>query len=89
MNPERRTAFFKGSPMNLTRKEYDMFRLLAENPGRVFTYEQIFGQVWNEEYVGSANTISKHVSRLHLLKAFSFCVFENRSKKPSQIQNLN
>lgn len=64
MNPEQRTAFFKGSPMNLTRKEYDMLRLLAENPGRVFTYEQIFDQVWNEEYVGSANTISKHVSRL-------------------------
>lgn len=64
MNPERRTAFFKGSPMSLTRKEYDMLQLLAGNPGRVFTYEQIFGQVWNEEYVGSINTISKHVSRL-------------------------
>lgn len=64
MNPERRTAFFKGAPMNLTRKEYDMLQLLAGNPGRVFTYEQIFGQVWNEDFVGSTNTISKHISRL-------------------------
>lgn len=50
--------------MKLTRKEFDMLQLLAGNPGRVFTYEQIFGQVWNEEYIGSVNTISKHISRL-------------------------
>ena len=50
--------------MQLTRKEFDMLQLLAGNPGRVFTYEQIFGQVWDEAYVGSVNTISKHISRL-------------------------
>lgn len=64
MDTDRRLAFFRGRPMKLTRKEFDMLQLLAGNPGRVFTYEQIFGQVWNEEYIGSVNTISKHISRL-------------------------
>lgn len=64
MDVDRRIAFFRNRPLNLTRKEFDMLQLLAGNPGRVFTYEQIFGQVWDENYIGNVNNISTHISRI-------------------------
>lgn len=64
MDTQQRKAFFQGRLLNLTRKEFDMLQLLAGNPGRVFTYEQIFGQVWDENYIGSVNNISTHISRI-------------------------
>lgn len=64
MDADRRIASFQNRPLNLTRKEFDMLQLLAGNPGRVFTYEQIFGQVWDENYIGNVNNISTHISRI-------------------------
>lgn len=52
-----RTAF-------LTAKEFDILKLLLENPNKVFTKNQLFNAVWNEDYLGNENTLNVHISRL-------------------------
>lgn len=47
-------VFVKGQEVELLPKEFEILRLLIENPRRVFTYEQIFEEVWGEEYAYSA-----------------------------------
>ena len=39
-------------------------KLLALNPGKVYTKEQLYGQVWQEVYLGDENAVNVHISRL-------------------------
>jgi DNA-binding response OmpR family regulator len=50
--------------VDLTAKEFDILRLLAEHPGRVYTKAQIYEQVWGEEPFGDLSTVQVHVRRL-------------------------
>ena len=52
-----------GVPIDLTAREFDLLYLLMSNPLVVFTREQLFEQLWQEEYV-DGRTIDVHVSRL-------------------------
>ncbi|MBB6730497.1 response regulator transcription factor [Cohnella zeiphila] len=53
-----------GRPIRLTSTEFGILSLLAANPGRVFSAEEIFQQVWKEKYFESNNTVMVHISKL-------------------------
>ncbi|MSQ12320.1 MAG: winged-helix domain-containing protein [Dehalococcoidia bacterium] len=48
----------------LTYKEYELLRLLASNPGRVFTREELLSKVWGYDYFGGTRTVDVHIRRL-------------------------
>lgn len=48
----------------LTPKEFELLSYLAQNPGRVFTRDQLLSNVWGYEYLGDARTIDEHIKRL-------------------------
>lgn len=60
---EERKVYIKGEEVNLTQKEFDMLFLMAKNPGRVFTREEIFNHIWSEEPV-DVRTIDVHIKNL-------------------------
>ena len=50
--------------ISLTAREFEILALLMSYPKKVFTREQIYQQVWGEEYMGDDNTVNVHVSNL-------------------------
>jgi len=58
------TADAGGEPLKLTSTEFGILHLLASSPGRVFSAEEIFQQVWKEKYFESNNTVMVHISKL-------------------------
>lgn len=54
----------EGVSLNLTAKEFQILKLLASKPGRVFTKQQIYEAVWEDTYYGDENTIRIHMSHL-------------------------
>ncbi len=48
----------------LTPKEFELLSYLAQNPGRVFTRDQLLSNVWGYEYLGDARTVDEHIKRL-------------------------
>ncbi|HHW98295.1 MAG TPA: response regulator transcription factor [Firmicutes bacterium] len=53
-----------GQPLNLTPMEYQLLRILAMNPGRVFSREELLTEVWGEEFFGDQRTVDVHISHL-------------------------
>ncbi len=51
-------------PVALSKHEFDILKLLMENPRRVFTKNNIYETVWGDEYIGDDNTINVHISRI-------------------------
>ena len=60
----RRRVTVRGAEVELTAKEFDILRLLAEHHGRVFTKSQIYEAVWHEEPFGDLGTVQVHMRRL-------------------------
>ncbi|MEF2248301.1 MULTISPECIES: response regulator transcription factor [unclassified Paenibacillus] len=58
------SAEVNGVPLHLTSTEFGILHLLASQPGRVFSAEDIFQQVWKEKYFDSNNTVMVHISKL-------------------------
>ncbi|MUT68309.1 response regulator transcription factor [Paenibacillus sp. NEAU-GSW1] len=58
------SAFRNGVDLKLTAKEFEILKLLATNPNRVFTKAQLYGFIWNDEYYGDENVINVHIHRL-------------------------
>ncbi len=50
--------------VTLTAREFEILALLMSHPKKVYTREQIYQQVWGEEYMGDDNTVNVHVSNL-------------------------
>ncbi len=57
-------AYKKGKPLELNTKEYKLLLFLMENPERVFTKEQLYNAVWDDNYYYDDNTIMVHISHL-------------------------
>jgi two-component system response regulator RegX3 len=51
-------------PVELTKSQFKVLALLAEQPGRVFTREQLMEHLWQSEYVGDARAADVHISNL-------------------------
>ncbi len=64
VDPGRRTATFRGDELELSRKEFDLLRLLADNAGSVVTRERLIDEVWDTNWFGSTKTLDVHVSGL-------------------------
>ena len=60
----RRTATFRGDELELSRKEFDLLRLLVDNAGSVVTRERLIDEVWDTNWFGSTKTLDVHVSGL-------------------------
>lgn len=58
------TAKINGRTLDLTFKEFELLRYLNENPGRVFSREQLLSEVWGYDYFGGTRTVDVHVRRL-------------------------
>ena len=53
-----------GDKVSLTRTEYDILKMLMENPGKVFSPTQIYTQVWKDNPYGAENTVAVHIRHL-------------------------
>ncbi|GGC86410.1 transcriptional regulatory protein GlnR [Tersicoccus solisilvae] len=58
------TARVSGQILNLTYKEFELLKYLAQHPGRVFTRSQLLHEVWGYDYYGGTRTVDVHVRRL-------------------------
>ena len=58
------TAKLGGRRLDLTFKEFELLKYLAQHPGRVFTREQLLQEVWGYDYFGGTRTVDVHVRRL-------------------------
>ena len=61
---ESRRVFIGEREINLTAKEYDVLELLAMNPNKVYSRENLLNLVWGYEYPGDVRTVDVHVRRL-------------------------
>jgi DNA-binding response OmpR family regulator len=61
---DRRAVSVRGVQVDLTAKEFEILRMLAEHPGRVYTKAQIYEHVWGEEAFGDLSTVQVHIRRL-------------------------
>ena len=59
-----RAAWRDGAPVELTAKEFDLMVLLMQNPGRVYSRENLLNLVWGYEYIGEFRTVDVHIRRL-------------------------
>jgi len=58
------TCRLRGRPLDLTFKEFELLKHLAQHPGRVFTRAQLLQEVWGYDYYGGTRTVDVHVRRL-------------------------
>ena len=58
------TAKLEGRALDLTFKEFELLKFLAQHPGRVFTRQQLLQEVWGYDYFGGTRTVDVHVRRL-------------------------
>lgn len=61
---ESRRCFIKDKETNLTAKEFDMLELFMENPGKVYSRENLLNTIWGYDYPGDARAVDVHVRRL-------------------------
>jgi DNA-binding response OmpR family regulator len=54
----------RGVPLDLTYREFELLKFLANNPGRVFTRGQLLQEVWGYDYYGGTRTVDVHIRRL-------------------------
>jgi DNA-binding response OmpR family regulator len=54
----------RGKPLDLTFREFELLKYLANNPGRVFTRSQLLQEVWGYDYFGGTRTVDVHIRRL-------------------------
>ncbi len=64
ITPDQRTVTLYGESIQLRPKEFDILYLLACNPKKVYSVENIFQQVWGEAYFESGNTVMVHIRTL-------------------------
>jgi DNA-binding response OmpR family regulator len=58
------SARVRGQQLDLTYKEFELLKYLAQHPGRVFTRAQLLQEVWGYDYFGGTRTVDVHVRRL-------------------------
>lgn len=64
INDDLKEVTVDGEPVKLTPIEYNILLLLVKNQGRVFSIEQIYESIWNEEALGADNTVAVHIRHI-------------------------
>lgn len=66
IDKDKRKASLKGERLDLTPKEFDLLLLLASNPGKSFTREELLKKIWGLAFAGYEHTITAHINRLRI-----------------------
>ena len=61
---ESKRLFVKDSEINLTSKEFELFILMMQNPGKVYSRQNLLTTVWGDDFPGDERTVDVHVRRL-------------------------
>ena len=64
INDETKEVTVDGDIIKLTPIEYNILLLLVKNQGKVFSIEQIYENIWNEEAIGADNTVAVHIRHI-------------------------
>ena len=64
MDVENHEVRVFGEDVELTKKEFAILRLFLQNPGKVFSRENLMHEVWGEEFVGESRTVDMHIKTL-------------------------
>ena len=64
INDETKEVMVDEEPVKLTPIEYSILLLLVKNPGRVFSINQIYESIWNEDAIGADNTVAVHIRHI-------------------------
>lgn len=64
INTGAHKVFVNGKEVQLTTKEYELLFFLASNPNIVFSKEQLFDSIWNDEYCGDTATVPVHIQKI-------------------------
>ncbi|SDT80922.1 response regulator transcription factor [Actinoplanes derwentensis] len=64
IDPHSYTTRLRGESLALTYKEFELLKFLAQQPGRVFSRDQLLREVWGYDYFGGTRTVDVHVRRL-------------------------
>ena len=64
INDDTKEVTVDGESVKLTPIEYNILLLLVKNQGRVFSINQIYESIWNEEAIGADNTVAVHIRNI-------------------------
>ena len=64
LDDRTKEVILDGEKVSLTRTEYDILKLLMEHPGKVFSPNEIYEKVWNDNPYGTENTVAVHIRHL-------------------------
>lgn len=79
LDPVRRRVRVRGKEKKFTRKEFDLLYFLMTHPEEVFTKEDLYREVWNEEAVGGMATVVMHIKKIRN-------IIEERPAQPTIIK---
>jgi DNA-binding response OmpR family regulator len=81
LNLAEKNVVIHNTEVTLTNKEFEILYLLASNPGRVYSKEQIYDIIWQEPYSGDYNIVTSHIHRLREK-------IEDNPSKPFYVQTV-
>lgn len=61
---ETRSVTKNGIPVEMSLKEFELLKLLAENPGRVYSRDVLLEKIWSYEYIGETRTVDVHIRHI-------------------------
>ena len=64
IDDEQKEVTVDGEPVRLTPIEYNILLLLVKNQGKVFSIDQIYESIWNEDAIGVDNTVAVHIRHI-------------------------
>lgn len=64
IDDKEKSVTLDGEPVSLTPTEYDILKLLMQNPGQVFSPREIYRKIWNDMPLGSENTVAVHIRHI-------------------------
>lgn len=64
INDETKEVTVEGETVKLTPIEYNILLLLVKNQGKVFSIDQIYESIWNEDAIGADNTVAVHIRHI-------------------------
>lgn len=64
LNKETYELFKNGQKIELTAKEFDILKLLLENPNKVFSRDKLLDLVWGYDYYGDPNIVNTHIKNI-------------------------
>lgn len=64
LNPEERTVFIRKEKIALTYKEFELLYLFISHPGKVYTRDVLYNEIWGSDYIGESRTVDMHIRTL-------------------------